>query len=83
LDTQDPSPPILEAKSATQETAPTPASILDKKSMGRKLDGCIPELYATLVEMDHDIAHHTHNVADIVNSTVPIHSDDGLHREEQ
>ena len=82
-DIQDPSPPILETKGATQEAAPTPASIPDKKSTGRKSDGRIPELYATLVEMDHDIAHHTRNVADIVNSTVSTLSDDGLRREGQ
>jgi hypothetical protein len=33
--------------------------------------------------MDHDIAQHTRNVADIVNSIVPTLSDDGLRREEQ
>jgi hypothetical protein len=33
--------------------------------------------------MDHNIAQHTRNVADIVNSTVPALSDEGLRREEQ
>lgn len=79
---QAPSPPIPQATSATQEAIPTPASI-PPKSTGRKPDGRIPKLYATLVEMDHNIAQHTRNVANIVNSTVPALSDEGLRREEQ
>jgi len=82
LQSGSPSPPILETTSATQEAVPTPASISDT-STRRKPDDRIPKLYATLVEMDHDIVQHTCNIADIVNSTIPTLSDEGLRSEER